>query len=78
LRDYAANLRHPWFVSSQCKGNGTLSISFVRAFAVDRRTFDEPAQEILVVAASTGSINVPSSASAFELLTRFDTGQRCR
>jgi hypothetical protein len=28
--------------------------------------------------ASIGSINVASSASAFELLTRFDTGQRCR
>ena len=27
---------------------------------------------------STGSIKVGSSASAFELLTRFDTGQRCR
>ena len=26
---------------------------------------------------STLSISVPSSASAFELLTRFDTGQRC-
>ena len=24
------------------------------------------------------SISVASSASAFELLTRFDTGQRCR
>ena len=30
------------------------------------------------VANSTGSINVASSASAFELFTRFDTGQRCR
>ena len=30
------------------------------------------------VANSTGSINVGSSASAFELLTRFDTGHRCR
>src|SRR5262249_2629926 len=30
------------------------------------------------VANSTGSIKVASSPSAFELLTRFDTGQRCR
>jgi hypothetical protein len=27
---------------------------------------------------STASISVASSASAFELLTRFDTGQHCR
>jgi hypothetical protein len=27
---------------------------------------------------SIWSINVASSASAFELFTRFDTGQRCR
>jgi len=30
------------------------------------------------IANSTGSINVASSASAFELLTHLDTGQRCR
>jgi hypothetical protein len=29
-------------------------------------------------ASCTGAINAALSASAFELLTRFDTGQRCR
>jgi hypothetical protein len=33
---------------------------------------------LYAVANSTGSIKVASSASAFELFTRFDTGQRCR
>ena len=29
LHHFAANPRHPWFVSSGSKGNGTLSISFI-------------------------------------------------
>src|ERR1700730_10191214 len=33
---------------------------------------------VWAVAQSIRSISVASSASAFELLTRFDTGQRCR
>jgi hypothetical protein len=35
-------------------------------------------QTFYAVANFTGSIKVASSASAFELFTRFDTGQRCR
>ena len=35
-------------------------------------------QTFYAAANSTGSISVASSASAFELFTRFDTGHRCR
>jgi hypothetical protein len=44
----------------------------------DAGHFHQRERRHTAAATSIGSIKVASSASAFELLTRFETGQRCR
>ena len=59
--------------SRELKDNSTAAV-IVRLAEL----YDRLANSAETRANSTGSISVASSASAFELLTRFDTGQRCR
>jgi hypothetical protein len=42
------------------------------------QTATKTSKNTILLVGMAASTNVASSASAFELLTRFDTGQRCR
>ena len=70
LRERAAEMRAS---SKELKDNNT-------AMVIERlaELYDRLANRAETRANSTGSINVASSASAFELSTRFITGQRYR